>query len=297
MSKRGLGRGLSAILSTGDEVKEELKDSEITKLEIKNILKNPFQPRTNIDNEGLEELANSIKEHGIVQPIAVRTKGTKYELIAGERRLRAAKMAGLSQIPAVIISLDDRQMAEVAIIENIQRENLNAMDEAFGFHRLVKEFAMTQEEVAKRVGKSRPYIANMLRLTNLPPLVQEMVRNQKLSAGHARAILAIDKPEDQGLIIQQIIDKNLSVRQTEELVKNYLDKSIDEGKCAEKQKQKHISPELQDIEELIRQALGTKVAIKPKDKKGKKGKIEIEYYSTEDLDRIMDLILKEKNII
>lgn len=292
MNKRGLGRGLSALLPSTDTSEVEAKD--VVTVSINKIIPNPHQPRSNFNQEGLEELAASIKEHGVVQPIAVRVADKKFELIVGERRWRAAKIAGLEEIPAVILTLDDRQMAEVALIENIQREDLNPMEEAYAFHRLVTDFNLTQEELAQRVGKSRSFIANMIRLIKLPPLVQEMVRVNKLSAGHARCILSIDSPQDQSKLIDEILDKQLSVRQTENIVKSFMKNKEEKNNQTVKRREKlKLSPILMEIEEQMRQRLGTKVSIKPLEGKKDKGKIEINYYSDDDLERIREILIRE----
>ncbi|MBS4024947.1 MAG: ParB/RepB/Spo0J family partition protein [Clostridia bacterium] len=294
MSKKGLGKGLSALLPTGAGTNYDDSLDTATKIPANNIMPNQFQPRKYFDRESLEELAQSIKEHGIVQPLAVRKKGDKYELIAGERRLRAAKIAGLTEVPAVVLELEDRQMAEVSLIENVQREDLNPIEEAFSYHKLINEFNITQEELAKRVGKSRPYIANLVRLVNLPDEIQQMVRDEELTAGHARCLLGIGDETKQVIFAEQIILKHLSVRQTEKLIKAMLEREEDKGKREKKDKANLVkSPLILELEDQFRQVLGTKVLINQAGEK--KGKIEIEYYSDDELTRIFEAIVNKAN--
>jgi ParB family chromosome partitioning protein len=293
MSKRGLGKGLSALLPTGPDKSNEAALEKTVTIKVNKITPNQFQPRQYFDSEALEELAQSIREHGIVQPIAVRKNGEDYELIAGERRLRAAKIVGLTEVPAVILELEDRQMAEVSLIENVQREDLNPIEEALSYHKLINDFKLTQEALAKRVGKSRPYIANLVRLVNLPEEIQQMIRDDELTAGHARCLLSISDEAKQTVFAQQIILKNLSVRQAEQLVKTMLEKEGEKNKEQVKAKGSIVkSPLILELEDQFRQALGTKVVINQAGEK--KGKIEIEYYSDDELTRIFEAIVKSQ---
>ena len=293
MNKRGLGKGLSALLPTGGKSDDNTANSNL-KIKTDLIVPNPYQPRLHFDSETLNELAQSIKEHGIVQPLALRKAGDVFQLIAGERRLRAAKLAGLAEVPAIVLELDERQMAEVSLIENIQRENLNPMEEAYSYYRLINEFNITQEDLAKRIGKSRSFVANMVRLVNLPDEIQQMVKDDELTAGHARCLLAINDDKQRIALAEQIVLKSLSVRQTEQLIKSITERELD--KKRDKPTSEFIdtskSAVFFEIEEHFRQVLGTKVMIK---KTGEnKGKIEIEYYCDEDLERIYELISKSK---
>ncbi|MDW7673093.1 MAG: ParB/RepB/Spo0J family partition protein [Bacillota bacterium] len=290
MNKRGLGRGLSALLPSDSGNNNDKQDT--TKIDVKNIAPNPYQPRSYFDTETLQELAQSIKEHGIVQPLAVRKINDKYVLIAGERRLRAAKIAGLTEVPAIVLELTDQQMAEVSLIENVQREDLNPMEEAYSYHRLINDFKITQEELAKRVGKSRSFIANMVRLVNLPRDIQQMVRDEVLTTGHARCLLAINNEHKQLNLAEQVALRHLSVRQTEQLVKSIIEREEIDKEKERKDRQSDKSPFIMDIEEQIRQALGTKVIIKQTS--NQKGKIEIEFYNNDDLERIIEAITNDK---
>ncbi|MCR4402474.1 MAG: ParB/RepB/Spo0J family partition protein [Firmicutes bacterium] len=263
------------------------EDAErVQELPIDQIRPNPYQPRKRFDDAKLAELAESIKAHGIVQPLVVRTAGEGYELVVGQRRLLAARMAGLSEVPVVVSDLEDAEMIQVALIENLQREDLNPMEEAESYQRLVTEFAMSQEELARVLGRSRPSIANTLRLLNLQPEVQEAVSRGTLSMGHARALLAIQDPALQVEACRHVIEKELSVRDTEELVRRVLASGQVAAKEAKQDKPK--DPEIASLEERLRRVFGTQVRIIPG---RKKGKIEIEYYNDDDLERILALVL------
>ncbi|WP_031514327.1 ParB/RepB/Spo0J family partition protein [Desulfofalx alkaliphila] len=277
--KRGLGRGLQALIPNySDEEKKTLKNILVT-----DIKPNPKQPRKEIDKEKLSELAKSIKEHGVIQPIVVRgNEKSGYQLIAGERRWRACLMIGQETIPAVIATYNDGEAAEVALIENLQRENLNPIEEAIAYQSLIKEFGLTQEQVADRVGKSRSLIANMLRLLTLSENIIMMLNRGEISTGHARALLAIEESHKQIAAAKEVAQKQLSVRETEQLVKKL-------NREQKPRKGKSINPELVDLQDQLQRILGTKVQIKSS-KKGK-GKLEIEFYSEEDLTRIIDLVV------
>ena len=290
MSKtRALGKGLGALIPQLEE--DDLQNTQ--EISIEDIETNPYQPRRHFDPESLQELAASIKEHGVLQPLLVRKKDPGYQLIAGERRLRAAKQAGLSTVPVVVKALDDRTVMEIALVENLQREDLNPLEEAEAYQRLITEFNLTQEEVAKAVGKSRPAIANTLRLLTLPEPIQQLVANGQLTMGHARALLSLERPEEQLYISEKIITEKLSVRETEEIVRQTRLSGVsretpgEEEEKKQKERQK-IDPNLQAIIDDMTRLFGTKVRIK---KNGERGKIEIEYYSPEEFERITEILL------
>ncbi len=282
---RGLGRGLGALIPELEEAESEGR----LELVISDIKANPFQPRREFDQEKLDELAASIREHGVLQPILVRRGGGGYELVAGERRLRAAEMAGLQKIPAVIGEFPDIAMMQIALVENLQRADLNPMEEALAYRRLLDEFGMTQEEIAQKVGKSRPAIANTLRLLNLPPSVQKDLSDGRTTVGHARALLGLKGEDAQLDAWKQIKGEDLSVRETEELVRTKAEKFVSRETGKKKQPVAEVlDPDTKAVEDRMRQALGTKVRIHTA---GSGGKIEIEYYSQEELGRIMDVIV------
>ena len=288
MTKRGLGKGLQALIPSAPLGEDELRD--IHWIEIENIQPNKHQPRRNIDAEKLGELSESIKEHGVVQPIVVRkVKENTYELVAGERRWRASKLAGLDKVPAIIKEYDNQQISEIALIENIQREDLNPVEEAWAYKMLIENFQLTQETLSKKVGKSRPHIANALRLLSLPKEIIIMLSAGKISPGHARALMAIDSEEEQKELARRIAGEKLSVREAEQLVSGILQAGGKQKKRTAK-KEMQAEPMLLVIEENLQEALGTKVLIKHK---GAKGKIEIDYYSEEDLERIVEIIVKK----
>ena len=290
MSKtRALGKGLGALIPQLEE--DDLQNTQ--EISIEDIETNPYQPRRHFDPESLQELAASIKEHGVLQPLLVRKKDPGYQLIAGERRLRAAKQAGLSTVPVVVKALDDRTVMEIALVENLQREDLNPLEEAEAYQRLITEFNLTQEEVAKAVGKSRPAIANTLRLLNLPEPIQQLVANGQLTMGHARALLSLERPEEQLYISEKIITEKLSVRETEEIVRQTRLSGVSretpgEGEEKKQKERQKIDPNLQAIIDDMTRLFGTKVRIK---KNGERGKIEIEYYSPEEFERITEILL------
>jgi len=292
VSKTGLGKGLSALIPVSAEQGEEKEP--INEIEINKIKPNSFQPRRVFEQDKLDELAQSLHEHGIVQPIVVRRLASgKYELVVGERRLRASQQLGWKKIPAVIKELTDEQMMEIALVENIQRQNLNPVEEAYAYKRLLEEFKLTQEKLAQRVSKSRPFIANMVRLLNLPQEIIDDLSNNRLTVGHARPLLSLDSDVTKLKAAQDIINRSLSVRETEALIKRLLEEAAVkvEEKAAplNKGKEDRISPVMVDLESKLRSLCGTKVKIKDV---GGKGKIEIDYYSQDDLDRISALFLR-----
>ena len=270
------------VIEVVKEVVKEVKVPQDTLVNINDIEPNREQPRKNFDKDALEELAESIKIHGLIQPIIVQKKEDYYEIIAGERRWRAAKIAGLKELPVVIKEYTPQEVMEIALIENIQRKDLNPIEEAIAYKSLVNEYNLKQDELAKKMSKSRAAIANSMRLLKLAEDVQEMIINQELSMGHARALLAIEHEELQIDTAKTVIEKGLSVRETEKLVKNIL-------------KPKQIRMEIppvdkavyDQIQDRLKEVMGTKVSINPK--KNGKGKIEIEYYSSEELERLIEL--------
>jgi ParB family chromosome partitioning protein len=276
MMKKVLGKGLEALLS--EEGKAQI-EGEVRYLKLDEIKLNPYQPRENPEAD-ISELVNSIKQRGVLQPILVRKKGGEYELIAGERRFRAAKEAGLTLIPAIIKETTELESLELALIENLQRKDLNPLEEALAYKRLVEEFHLTQEEIAERVNKSRPAIANALRLLTLPQKVREYLKEEKITAGHARALLALTNQKDQEELCERIIRESLSVRQVEKLISQ-------EKKQKREIREKEKDAYFEAMEDLLREYLGTDVSIV---KKGEKGQIIIEFFSEEDFNRIIRLI-------
>jgi ParB family transcriptional regulator, chromosome partitioning protein len=284
--KLALGRGLDALIPDTGPIaagSEDQTERRFMECDIDLINPNRFQPRTHFAPEELAQLSESIREQGILQPILVRKAEAGYEVVAGERRLRAAKMAGLTRVPVVIKDVSDNQMLEMSIVENIQRENLNPMEEAHAYHRLITEFGLTQEQAAVRVGKSRSAVANFLRLRQLPEPIKASIVEGHLSMGHARALLGTDSSAQQNAAWQAIIRKALSVRQTEELVKRLRDAAPPVTEKKEGSEERHLG---RVAEELSRR-FGTRVQIK---RRGKRGKLEIEFFSNEDLDRLLQLL-------
>ena len=292
--KKGLGKGLGNLIPESDkeaqktkvvEKKVIVKEPAETIVKINEVEPNKNQPRRTFDEDALLELAESIKQHGVIQPLIVKKRDKYYEIIAGERRWRAAKMAGLKEIPIVIKDLSDQEIMEVALIENIQREDLNPIEEAQAYQRLIKEYNYKQDELAERVSKSRVAVTNSMRLLKLDESVQKMIIDDMISAGHARALLAITDSEKQYTIAMKVFDEKLSVRETEKLIKN-LDKQV--------KPKVNTTPEndfiYRDIENKLKESMGTKVIIHNKD--NNKGKIEIEYYSQDDFERIVDILKK-----
>jgi len=284
--RKGLGKGLGALFEDVNIDSAEIEGSEANKedinfIEIDEIAPNESQPRKTFNKEKLEELARSIKTHGVIQPIVVRKQGSHYEVVAGERRWRAARIAGLSEVPCIVRELTDEQNMLVAIIENVQREDLNPIEEARGIRAMIEDYELTQDEVAKAVSKSRPYITNALRMLKLPDAVLDMVSAGKLSAGHARAILSA-KEEEQTEIAKHVETKGLSVREAEKLSKKGL--SFDRKKPG---KHPTKNAAVKQIESELSSALGTKVNLS---QNGNKGKIEIEYYSREELEGLIEAL-------
>ncbi|SNV04288.1 Probable chromosome-partitioning protein parB [Megamonas hypermegale] len=261
-------------------------------LKIDEILPNPFQPRQDFSADEMIELTTSIKEYGIIEPLIVRINNQdKFELIAGERRLRAAQMAGLSEVPVILKDYDDKKTAQIALIENLQRSNLNAIEEAHAYKSLTEKFSMTQDEVARKVGKSRSHIANFMRLLKLTKPIQELISIGKLNMGQAKPLLSIEDEKLQQKVANLVIEKELSARKTEELVKKIL--KNDTSMLDEKPEQEDTKIYLRDVAEQLKQILGTNVSIS---QGKKKSRIEIEFYSDDDLDRIIELLLsKQKN--
>lgn len=287
---RGLGKGLGALIPELEE--DNLEAQQVVDINL--IVPNPYQPRKEFSDEKLNELAESIRIHGIIQPLLVREYQGKYQLIAGERRLRASKLVGLTEVPIVIREMTDQVMMEVALVENLQREDLNPIEEAEAYRRLMEEFKITQDEIAKRVGRSRPAIANTLRLLNLPLEIQSDLAKGTLTMGHARPLLSLKAPEEQLRFWKIIQEEQLTVRQTEEMIRQAVDQTdvSRETKRSTKQQKANISrdPNLLQIEEELQLSLGTKVVIKP-DKIG--GKIEINYYSDEDFERLCERLIQD----
>ena len=291
--KKGLGKGLDSLIVSKVEpanVKKEVKSEKESGAVLMNINKvepNREQPRKKFDEDALLELSESIKQFGVLQPLLVIKKDDYYEIIAGERRWRAAKLAGVKEVPVIIGKYTEQEIMEISLIENIQREDLNPIEEAQAYKRLLTEFNLKQDEVAERVSKSRTAVTNAMRLLKLNEKVQQMLIDEMLTTGHARALLAIEDQDKQYEVAQKIFDEKISVRDTEKLVKN-----IQNEKENNALNKKQIDPQLlavyRDLEEQMKSLLGTKVYINPKD--NKKGKLEIEYYSQDELDRIIDLI-------
>ena len=296
MASRGLGRGLDSLIPSSNisvtpsatkTNKEESSGQAETVVKITKVEPNREQPRKNFDEDALQELADSIKQFGLLQPILVQDRGDYYEIIAGERRWRAAKLAGLKEVSVIIKNYSNPQILNTSLIDNIQREDLNPIEEALAYKRLLTEFHLKQDEVAERVSKSRTAVTNAMRLLKLNEKVQQMVIDEMLTTGHARALLGIEDQEKQYTVAQKIFDEKLSVRDTEKLVKN-----LQKEKKKPQEEKETIDPKLEaiyhDLEEQMKEILGTKVSINAKD--SKKGKLEIEYYSQDELDRIIDMI-------
>lgn len=299
--KKALGRGLNALLSDSNTTEDRLDvdivhvqtqpqqpsspTSGITEISVDYIEVNPYQPRTHFDQEALLELAESIRVHGIIQPITVRRLAhNQYQLISGERRFQASKLADLKTIPAYVRSADDQQMLEMALIENIQRENLNAIEIALSYQRLLSECNLKQEELGERVGKNRATVTNYLRLLKLPPDVQIAVRDNKISMGHARAIINVENPDQQLYIFKKTLAEDLSVRKVEELVRNL---SAQPEPVKEQTMSPAASREISQLQSQLSSHFGTRIVVKSD---GKKGEIKIPFLSIEDLNRILDIL-------
>lgn len=303
MAKKGLGRGLGAIFGE-DVIKESEDEIAKTKMTMADILDekgselmikvaliepNKDQPRKDFNEDQLRELAESIKRYGVLQPLLVQKKGAFYEIIAGERRWRAAKIAGLKEIPVVLREYSKQEGMEIALIENVQRADLNPIEEALAYQQLVKEFQLTQEEIAARVAKNRATITNSLRLLKLDEQIQEMLAQNLISSGHARALLSLEQKGLQLKAVKLILDGRLSVRETERLVKRMLKEAAgDEDEKTEKSRDEALEIIYQNLEDRMKTIMGTKVSIHNKDKN--KGRIEIEYYSEAELERIVEMI-------
>ncbi len=296
--KKGLGKGLGALIPEEEKstAKEKIVEKVVEKkvivkepaevtLKINQIEPNRDQPRHNFDEDALNELSESIKRYGIIQPLIVKKRPDYYEIIAGERRWRAAKLAGLKEVPVVIKDFSDQQIMEVTLIENIQREDLNPIEEAQAYQRLIKEYDLKQEEVAEKVSKSRTAITNSMRLLKLDERVQKLLIDDEISSGHARTLLSIESGDEQLAIAQEIVKNKLSVRETEKLIKNY-------NKPAKKTEKKLPDNDFvyRDMEEKLKSIVGTKVVIK--NNENNRGKIEIDYYSHDDFERIVDMLRK-----
>lgn len=294
---RGLGKGLDALFgdmevsvepSSKEEESSAVHDIEaaethegIKYIDINNIKPNANQPRKTFDEGKLEELADSIREHGLIQPLVVRKSTNGYEIVAGERRWRAARKIGIKEIPAIVRELSDEENTLLAIIENMQREDLDPIEEAEGISQMIETYGLSQEQVSKSLGKSRPYITNQLRLLKLPEEIRKMVSDGRLSSGHVRALITIDDEEKQIKLAVQAVEQGLSVRQVEALAK--ANKNVKKSKAAKKKK----SADVKRVEEDLKVALGTKVNL---NQNGKKGKIEIEFYSKDELERLIELL-------
>lgn len=284
MAKRGLGRGLEALIPVAAGME---KAGGVVSLAVEDIRPSRYQPRRRVGQEALEELARSIQEHGVVQPIVVRRMGDgQYELVAGERRWRACQVAGLTEVPALVKELTDREAMEMAMVENLQREDLTALEEARAYRALVEEFGLTQEEVAVRVGKSRPYVANMLRLLHLPEVVQSYLEQGLLSAGHARALLSLEQRAEQEEVARAIVAEGWSVRETEQAVRRR-QRGTTVSTSSRAPVRDQGSWEFEHIEERLSEILGTRVTLRPR-RTG--GVLEISYYSAEDLDRLIEMM-------
>ena len=299
IKKKGLGKGLDSLIPdnksmksvTSEKTVESKEDaaakSGVQVMKINEVEPNRDQPRKNFDEDALLELSDSIKQFGVLQPLLVRKRKDYYEIIAGERRWRAAKLANLKEVPVIIKEYTEQQAVEIALIENIQRENLNPIEEAIAYKRLLEEFNLKQDEVAERVSKSRTAVTNSMRLLKLSDKVQQMIIDDMISTGHARALLAIDDPELQYTLANKIFDEKLSVRETEKLVKE-----IKNPKKPKEKKPVANSFIYQDLEEKMKSVFGTKVSIASKGKG--KGKIEIEYYSDDELEHLFDMMMSIK---
>ncbi len=290
--KGGLGRGLDALFAdvpvkepspkqTKEPVKQKADENTVQYIKIHDIMPNVNQPRKTFDEEKIGELAASIKEHGIIQPIVVRSRDKGFEIVAGERRWRAAIKAELTQVPCLIRDFDDEQNMLIAIIENMQREDLNPIEEAEGLRQMTENYGMTQEQVSKSVGKSRPYITNSMRLLKLPEYIRESIADGRLTAGHGRALITVSDEKERKAIWEKVTEDSLSVRETEKLAA--------QGTKPKKRKTatRRKNPDVVRIEEELKEIFGTKVSI---NNAGSKGKIEIEYYTADELERLLELL-------
>ncbi|RKY16818.1 MAG: hypothetical protein DRP90_07455 [Planctomycetota bacterium] len=282
MVHKRLGRGFDSLVNnTANQSVRSRRLSLTIEIPLDRIRPNPYQPRRSFDEESVRELADSIKQDGVLSPVMVRREGDHYVLVAGERRLRAAKMAGLERIPAIVRDVDDREMLELSIIENIQREDLNPLDKALAYRELMDRFSLTQEQVAERIGQKRATVANFLRLLNLPDPVKEALREGRISMGHARAILACEEPERQVELCNRTIAAGLSVREVERLA------ARPAAAPRERRRKAAPDPQIAEVEDYLRRFFGTRVTV---NHRGKRGKIVIEYFSVADLNRILSLL-------
>lgn len=295
MAKMSLGKGLDALFppnvnvnTLGDKNEIDEASENVIEMKINSVEPNVNQPRKSFDDDKIDDLAESIKVHGVLQPIIVTKKGDYYQIIAGERRWRASKKAGLKTIPAIVRDYDERKIREVALIENLQRQDLNALETAKAIKELMEEHSLTQEEIAKTLGKSRSAIANTLRILNLDERVQELVADGKISEGHARTLASIESPQKQYKLAMDIINLDLNVREAEERTR--IEKAETAKKSGKKQEVSKLEIIYKDIENRLKRALGTKVSFKPLTKS--KGKIIIEYFSSEELERILEILEK-----
>lgn len=313
--KGGLGKGLDALISPSvkrETEKEKVVEEPVEKIvekivEVEKVVEKPveqlmrideiepnqLQPRKNFDEDALQELSESIKQFGLIQPIIVKNKGKYYEIVAGERRWRAARIAGLKEVPVIIKEYSEKESMEIAIVENLQREDLNPIEEAQAYQKLIEEFGLKQDEAAQRVSKSRTAVTNALRLLKLDERVQQMVIDEMISGGHARALLAIEDKEEQYLTAMLIFDNKMSVRETEKLVREHIKKE-EEKRVEKKEDFSQMETIYHQLEERMKSVIGSKVAIHSRNYK--KGKIEIEYYSNDELERIIDLIESVKQV-
>ncbi len=286
--KKGLGKGLDSLIPESSKANISQisadKDSDVQMVKISQIEPNREQPREQFDEDSLLELADSIKQFGVLSPLLVKKEKDGYEIIAGERRWRAARMAGVKEVPVIVRDFSDQEMIEIGLIENLQRENLNPIEEALAYKRLLEEFNLKQDEVAERVSKSRTAVTNSMRLLKLDDRVQQMIVDDMISTGHARALLALDDKEEQYKLANRIFDEKLSVRETEKIVK-----ALKNPKKTAAKKTKKNDFVYRDLEEKMQEVMGTKVRIA--DKGNGKGKIEIEYYSDDELEHMFDMIM------
>ena len=292
-AKRGLGKGLDSLIPTAvlepakTETKENAekvkKEDGATIVKITMVEPNREQPRRKFDEDSLQELADSIKQFGLIQPILVQDRKTYYEIVAGERRWRAAKLAGLKEVPVIIRNLTEQEILEISLIENIQREDLNPIEEAQAYKKLLTEFNLKQDELADRVSKSRTAVTNSMRLLKLCEEVQKMVIDEMITTGHARALIVVEDPKEQYMLAQKIFDEKLSVREVEKLIKN-----LNKPEKPKKQENPSLEAIYKDISERLRQSLSTKVSINAKENGS--GKIEIEFYNHEDLERLLEYL-------
>ena len=291
-ANRGLGKGLDGLIKnkTGAEpVKESAVKGAAVMIDINKIERNKEQPRKKFDEEALEELAESIKQHGVLQPLLVQDRKDHYEIIAGERRWRASQKAGLKQVPVIIKNMTEQEIVEISLIENIQREDLDAIEEAMAYRRLKQEFKMTDDEVANKVSKSRAAVTNSMRLLKLTPKVQQMVIDDMISTGHARALLMIEDPEKQYQLAMDVFDKKMSVREVEKLVKN-LTKPEKAKKARKKEDLEKYKVHFDEYAEKLSEKHSVKVSVSLKDKNT--GKLEIDFYSNEEFEKFYDLLMK-----